>query len=139
MGCDIHAHVEVKVNGKWQHYNHPNIRRDYELFSMMAGVRGYGIDVGFKQKGLPKNISFMTKYDRKQWGSDGHSDSWLSAREVSSICDWLEKREEGRNPQDYFVPERIFGYLFGNGWDFHKYPKDKRPFQDARLVFWFDN
>ena len=39
MGCDIHLHVEVKIKGKWLHYNHPNIDRCYWLFTKMAGVR----------------------------------------------------------------------------------------------------
>ena len=41
MSCDIHLHVEVKVNGKWLHYDkvgmHPFF---YEMFAKMAGVRG---------------------------------------------------------------------------------------------------
>lgn len=136
MGCDIHAHVEVKVKGVWEHYNIPDIGRDYDLFSRMAGVRG---DSGVEPKGLPKKLSFITKYDRKRWGVDGHSDSWLSAKEVSALCDYLEARTKKENPKQYYYAEKVFGWLFGSGWDFWKYPQQERDFEDARLVFWFDN
>lgn len=40
MGCDIHLHIEIKMNGLWRHYSMPHIERDYCLFGVMAGVRG---------------------------------------------------------------------------------------------------
>ena len=40
MGCDIHAHFEIKVDGEWLHYSQANINRNYRLFEKMAGVRG---------------------------------------------------------------------------------------------------
>lgn len=27
MGCDIHAHFEIKVNNEWLHYSKPDIYR----------------------------------------------------------------------------------------------------------------
>jgi len=42
MGCDIHWHSEVKVDGVWHHHSNPRISRDYWLFALLAGVRNYG-------------------------------------------------------------------------------------------------
>jgi hypothetical protein len=42
MGCDIHAHVEIKIGGKWHHYNHPSTDRRYvliELFNLREEMR----------------------------------------------------------------------------------------------------
>ncbi len=42
MGCDIHCHIEIKVEGTWHHYSAPNVDRSYRLFARMAGVRNTG-------------------------------------------------------------------------------------------------
>lgn len=147
MGCDIHAHVEVKVDGKWHHYNAPRIERNYKLFSKMAGVRAYDDTVKpiAPQRGLPSRLSFTTRYDAKHYGSDGHSHSWLKSEEVAELCDWMEAEEKKLNPKHFYYAEKELGYVFGNGWDFKKYQKDgvlegmPKGFEDARLVFWFDN
>ena len=39
MGCDIHAHVEIKIGGTWHHYNKLGLQRNYELFQAMAEQR----------------------------------------------------------------------------------------------------
>ena len=61
MGCDIHAIVEIKKNGKWEYV--PDLpvvfdSRSYGVFSILnRNVRNsYGRD-GFEQKGLPHDIS----------------------------------------------------------------------------------
>jgi len=149
MGCDIHAHAEIKVNGVWQHYNHPRIGRDYELFTRMAGVRQVeSVTPISPPRGLPRNLSFTTKLDRKNDGVDGHSDSWLSSEEVAELCEWMEARAKKCEPKGYYYAEKELGYIFGNGWDFKKYKREDgekgyagqpRELEDARLVFWFDN
>jgi hypothetical protein len=139
MGCDIHAHVEIKVSGKWYHYNHPKIDRYYELFARMANVRNNGsIEPISEPRGLPEDITFTTRYDRNWDGVDGHSDSWLSAKEVADLGKWVEaKRKEFAPKVWYSFEHHDVGYIFGNGWD----DCERRPkgYEDARLVFWFDN
>lgn len=142
MGCDIHLHVEVKIKGKWHHYNHPYINRDYRLFSKMAGVRSNYDDVPpiAQPRGIPTDASTTTKFECEHDGIDGHSHSWLSASEAGEAQEWYEKLF----PDKHFHPP-IFGYLFGNSIDSHiRYPDDAKSlqsigFQDARIVFWFDN
>ncbi len=140
MGCDIHLHAEVKINGKWEHYNHPHISRNYGLFSKLAGVRGCGdADAIAEPRGLPGDISVSTRFDADQWGSDGHSHSWLSATEAGEVQQWHEEAcLERHHPP-------LFGYLYGNSIDCYTVPDSdsarlrKLGFQDARIVFWFDN
>ena len=145
MGCDIHLSVEIKVKGVWLHYNRPYIHRNYYLFCMMAGVRQYNAPAEPKPISQPRGLptepisdvtSFLLDYD----GPDAHSVSWLSAEEAGKVQGWWSKDSglERHHPP-------LFGYLFGNAIDSYiKYPEDgsrlkERGYEDARLVFWFDN
>ena len=144
MSCDIHAHAEVKINGRWHHWNHPRINRDYALFGTMAGVR-YPERQKYPVRGLPRNATAITKFDYKHWGRDAHSVSWLKAKEVNELIKWYQDTY-----QKSFEYEEL-GYIFGNVWDFQTYPTKEtmdgcRPayegmpegLEDARLIFWFD-
>ena len=135
MGCDIHVHTEVKIDGLWHHYGSPYVDRYYTLFGYMAGVRNTDVIPISEPRGLPDDITLITWIDNDRYGIDGHSHSWLSGPEVTQLEELLKPHNE-----QYFYIERIFGYLFGNGWDFHEYPEEYPPqLEDARVVFWFDN
>ena len=133
MGCDIHAHFEIKVDDKWHHYDQPRLRRWYELFGKMAGVRS-NIKQIAPVRGLPDDLSFTTKLDAER-SSDWHTHSYLNSREVAELLEWIE-RTVGEDSWKF-----EFGYLFDNEYgSFHKYKNDYPDFlQDFRLVFWFDN
>ena len=135
MGCDIHLHTEIKLNGKWQHMSAPHIRRDYRWFSHMAGVRNNDdITPISEPKGLPSDASEVTKFDADRWDGDGHNHSYLTADEI------VEMENRIKDMDDHF-PERQWGYLFGNSWGgFKEYPEDvPEGIEDVRFVFWFDN
>lgn len=136
MGCDIHLHIEIKIDGQWHHYACPKINRNYDLFSLMAGVRGNLIAIS-EPKGLPDDISNITKINyNTYWSGDAHSKSYLNSDELvmlsTSINDHLKLDLE----------HDILGcYLFGDSFDGFKlyrkiYPKE---LEDVRFVFWFDN
>jgi len=139
MGCDIHAHWEVKISGKWHHYDQPNIQRDYRLFTKMAGVRAASDEIKSiaLPRGLPANITEIVRFDRDYWGVDGHSDSWLGVEDIQELYRFYLTLP-GQDNLDW---HRVFGYLFGNGWEYlKKYPKSyPKELEDFRLVFWFDN
>jgi hypothetical protein len=143
MGCDIHLHVEIKVKGRWLHYNNPSISRDYWLFCLMAGVRQYK-DQGEPEpisspRGFPADASETTKFDYLYDGGDAHSTSWLSSKEAGEVQEW-HQRTRTKN-----ISPPLFGYLFGNYIDSYlKCPSDgerlaEMGYEDARVVFWFDN
>ena len=90
MGCDIHLFLEYKAgDGPWTQdklhkldesdpefsrvHELPDVR-NYELFSVLAGVRGDGAE----PKGLPEDCSDMIKHASDLWDSDGHSHSYTS-------------------------------------------------------------
>jgi len=141
MGCDIHLHTEVKIDGKWHHYSCPNIMRRYGLFAMLADVRNGGDVTPISQpRGLPIDVTELTKYDSDHWGPDAHSHSWIGAEEILLVCNTMNARVEPQRTWMTWEDEEI-GYLFGNTWSgFSKYPQDRqRHLQDIRWVFWFDN
>jgi len=145
MGCDIHAHFEIKVNGEWLHYDQPNLKRHYDLFARMANVRNSyrkeKIEPIAMPRGLPDDITKTTAFEADvYWGPDGHSHSWLSSEEIAELFEWHKKLVGGYD-RYWRIEHDEWGYLCGNGWgSFHEY-RDSYPkeIEDFRLVFWFDN
>jgi hypothetical protein len=126
MGCDVHVHVEVKLCAKWEHYSVPAVLRDYALFTKMAGVRAHSDEIEpiCLPRGLPLDISTVTKFCRDYAGTDGHSDSWLSAAEVAEVQEWYDNRKPP--PFGYMLGRLIGGELPAG-------------VSGIRVVFWFDN
>ena len=144
MGCDIHMVVELRVGSKWigvngMHHVTTHKRREddlgfaipiastrnYQRFARLAGVRGDGPE----PKGLPEDISDLTRLEVEGWDGDGHSHSWLPLKEAARI--WLEtdRYDNEVDPESYeakFPASHFFGV-------------DDSRADDYRVVFWFDN
>ena len=144
MGCDIHLHTEIKIRGGWQHYSAPDTPRCYPLFTKMAGVRAYGDEEPedqpiAKPRGIPEDISTVTRIDYDKWEDDRHSHSWLSADEIFELGMWLRKQN--------YKSDEYFDFLFGNHWESFADPEYRSQrvnmfpaeLEDIRFVFWFDN
>ena len=141
MGCDIHLHIEIKLNGKWEHLGNPNIDRNYRLFAKMAGVRNYNNVTPISgPKGLPENLTTLTKFDADYWEGDMHTASWLDANEIAEMSAFLDglNTEKERYDLEWNV---LHCYLFGNSFaGLDKYPEENQKcVTDVRFVFWFDN
>lgn len=138
MGCDIHVHMEIKLNGQWEHYSIPRISRNYALFEKLAGVRGEVENAIAPPRGLPDDVTTVTKFDCSYWGLDGHSHSWISSQEFAEIYAYHETLVANK---DYWYLSDIYGYLFGNDFkDFWVYREDyPKEVEDFRMIFWFDN
>jgi hypothetical protein len=138
MGCDIHCHLEVKINNKWEHYSKPYIPRNYKLFGLMAGVRNKSMKPIVLPKGLPIDLSIITKIDWEIWETDAHDTSWFNVDEIKILEEYLEKDKDLWWKENYMY---IWGYLFGNRFgDLFTYKNDyPKEIEDVRLIFWFDN
>lgn len=134
MGCDIHVHFEIKLNGKWEHYSQPRIERNYELFGRIAGVRNEDIRPICPPRGLPRDCSITTAFCAGR--AKGHAHGWLNATEIETVFDF--HRHITKNNMLAFEQ---WGYLFGNGWNNFLEFRDDFPkeIEDIRMVFWFDN
>lgn len=139
MGCDIHLHTEIKVDGKWHHYSQPRVQRDYVLFFKLAGVRGPfdGVNPIAEPRGVPNDLSFTTKFDVDYMGDDGHSHSWLTGDELAEVVRWNDERRVSETGQWFSTEHSFLGYLFGNGWG--RDSEHPKSIEDVRAVFWFDN
>lgn len=134
MGTDVEVHMEIKLHpyGPWEHYGHYSPRRDYDIFGMLAGIRGLGPPL-VKPRGLPLQMSAVTSfhYDMRE----GHTPSWFTWDEVNTLISYIARH--GQNaPAPWWTFERWLGdqsYLFGNGWE-----KGNEAVADLRMIFWFD-
>lgn len=141
MGCTMHAHIEVKCRGTWQHYANPIVTRDYGLFALIAGVRSEdrpGITPICKHRGLPKDVSIITKACYDETRGDGlHHEGWLESDELFPLQDELYRlnpdvKRTGIDRLD--LEYGIFRtYINENCIATHT------GFEDSRIVFWFDN
>jgi len=140
MGCDIHVHIEVKINDEWLYYAPAPINRNYELFARMANCgRRTDITPIAPNRGLPIDVTQMTHIHRLYWGIDGHSTSWLGEHEIAILEEEFKDLGKFSRPHGFLSDNKI--YLFGNYvGGRQKYPEDYPEFiQDVRIIFWFDN
>lgn len=124
MGCDIHVAVERKRNNKWvrvsdkfgpiNYYYTPgfeneksfrsdknvwDISRHYQLFSILAGVRG-SIQPIVSPRGIPDDASLKTKKQFNAWKGAAHTPSYyllselLSGKELSYTDDYFLDLED---------------------------------------------
>jgi len=158
MGCDIHFYTEVlrtiddkktwcccdlwKLNPYYKVFeDEPEYEieelygdRDYNLFSILAGVRNYSDIVPIsKPRGLPDGVSTAVKAASDKWDGDGHSHSWFTLYELMSE----NSRRLCSSPLDDLVNlcvQRMKKEL--HILDNKEVAGEARRF---RIVFWFDN
>lgn len=149
MGCDIHAHMEIKWGGKWLYYGPLKIGRNYNLFSLLADVRnvsegeeGYVRPIT-QPRGLPEDATDMTMLHYNSYMGDEHSPSWVTSKEYLKAVkqfpfnkeDWKSTLYLFGNNFESFKPTYNRGAdLFGSTID--GFPKQ---LEDFRMIFWFDN
>ena len=109
--------------------------RNYHLFSILAGVRDYSENCNkiSEPKGLPEDISKITKKEADRWKGDGHSHSYLTLKEIKDFQN--KNNEECLNKIIDSIEDRMRDefWIFSSKEDTSEY-HDK-----IRIVFWFDN
>ena len=131
MGCDIHAHIELKINGIWHHWSSPDINRDYTLFARLAGVRTNNPkDRRYPIRPLPEDMTVLTRMVLRRFGNDAHTESFITGDEMTEVANWY-----ATNIKHPF--SRIFGWGLGNGFSAEGLKEDG--VEEARMIFWFDN
>lgn len=143
MGTTMHAHIEVKKDGKWLHYGCPDVSRDYLVFACVDGTRKNS----FKDSApssydrirpvcgiheLPDDMSEVTSVcleEDRDCGLKGFG--VIYAPEIAALQKELkELMPSGLND----LEEDIFKtYIAGGSIAAHK------GFEDVRIVFWYDN
>ena len=148
MGCDIHMYVEYKtsINGemKWLNGDYWKLNkyhadegekkfelvelcgdRDYTLFGMLADVRRHDNEPISQPKGLPRDISETVSGENYEWGSDGHSHSYIDLAELKKYMSKVptikysgmispeqsKKLDEGIVPTEWWVRTNQADYV----------------------------
>jgi hypothetical protein len=77
---------------------------------------------------MPEDVSEVVQMECEDWDTDGHSHSWLSAKEIETLKDWIAEHNE-KEPYkiNLSLPYQI------------EYADEREHIEDVRLVFWFDN
>lgn len=97
MGCDIHGYLELVHSDDYVAHI-CNIPRDraYDWFGILAGVRNYVNAIPISEpKGIPEKLSWKAQDEFDGYGSDGHSHSWLTWKEIRDY-DWESVSTDGR-------------------------------------------
>lgn len=121
MGCDINMHVECKHGANWKRHNREIYDgRDYELFGILAGVRGSHTPISYP-KGFPFNVSNEVLQDYDSWESVAHSASWLTFDEIYNSRFDYDNHSLKQIALDMLSAKRV------------------QQAEDVRIVFWFDS
>lgn len=146
MGCDIEAHLEVNVRGRWRYFAPAEIDRHYGLFAKMAGVRRSRPLPIAPPKGLPDDAAYTTRLHARLLDSPfRHSHSWLGLDELMEVLRYVDAELEGRPWREGMIGgERSseFGvWLLGWPLSTLRDEPGRLPpeIKDARLVFWFND
>lgn len=143
MECDIHVHIEIKINNKWEHYSSPDIPRNYALFERMAGVRGDISKAIMPPRGIPADAHIITKAEARRWMSDAHSLLWLDSTQFKELMRLVKNDAFVNAHQGSGTPYNSmeWGYISGTTWEYFTIESDSIPaeFEDFRVIFWFDN
>lgn len=139
-----HQHSELKLKDPITvnigYYSYAAQQRHYMLFANLAGVRGDGP----APRGLPDDISDLATMGMQRMGGDGHSHSWVTAREWIEAC-WKCEEDQAklflapdsddprrRNPYHHYLELEV-DETVDNG-----VPSEDHP-DNFRIVFCFDN
>lgn len=131
MGCDIRDVVQVKLNNEWTTVDHKIFNgRNYQLFSLLAGVRGT-LEPISEPKGLPEGfeINNLNQHNYQNyliWLGE-HNFSYYTLKELKKYlkntiysvdCEAHKYLEELENElkkvkKEYKVKSKEVRYVFG--------------------------
>lgn len=137
MGTTIKLHIEIKINGKWLHWNHPRLPQDYEFFTKIANLRpdDYDVEPVSEPKGLPQNITRTVEIHYQHWKNDTFGESWLNSKEIAEVRRWYDARRK----YEFGEFDKDFGFLMEHGFDIFEFPEEIADLgvEDVRFIFWF--
>lgn len=134
MAQTMHAHIEVKCHGTWQHYANPIVKRGHGLFELVDGRDENSI---CRHRGLPKDASLIASACHHEMSRDGvYDEGWLESGDLPVLQAALYERNPDVIPtgtdrldlEHGIFQTRIAGHRIA----------EHRTFEDSRIVFWFN-
>jgi hypothetical protein len=133
MGCDIHPYIQYKAEHEWLVGWSVEIGRNYDLFGLMAGVRG-GAEPVADVRGLPGRVAwliddeaFLYEDGERRLDPDGHTHSWLTIDELREVHKRYHSSTDALYPE--WELQLILTAMEGMA----------KQGREPILVFWFDN
>ncbi len=163
-------------DGYWhrvqRHYTIPTLRgelrlehewypgRNYNEFAILANVRngrgfagiktGEGFNPIADPKGLPKDVSDDVASDSRAYGSDGHSHSWLTLKELIATPEYWDQKTVFEGEAKEYAYRECAVYILTrlipaiedvrSDWAIRmSHQGGDLTLDDVRIVFWFDN
>lgn len=141
MGQNIHMHIEVKHDGRWQHYAAPHVARNYTLYGLLGSERALEDVEPLRalKVGVPVDASEVTSacldMDRQDYGPGVYRNArWLDADGIVKLQAAWHLANPGKTPQETDLESTVLHtYISGNAIAAHY------GFEDVRLIWWFDN
>jgi hypothetical protein len=143
----MHAHIEVKKDGKWLHYGCPDITRNYLIFACINGMRKEWFEDNpkvyeriqpvAKTDKLPDDMTEITRIcldmDRSDYRLKGYG--VLDADDLYRLQKLLWSMPGVKSgATEYDLEESFFKTYIGGG-----AIAVARGFDDVRVIFWYDN
>lgn len=114
-------HIECKKRCRWVlHSEDIYDGRNYELFGILAGVRGNITPISYP-KGLPFDVTDEVKSLYESWEGCAHSASWITLDEI-----WDSLSDRHNHSLQLIALDII------------RAKRDQQA-EDVRIVFWFDS
>ena len=151
MGCDIHTYVEKKNEEKdcWEivslYYLDEYSKtlelaeaysdRCYDLFSLLAGVRG-SYEPLIEPRGLPQDLSSKVETESFYWAEESHSHTWYDLFELALFV--KELRLDENKEAEYALLADFYETIEDYCSFAHKYVWEAVPGK-YRVIMWFDN
>lgn len=163
MGCDIHIYTEIKKANRWipadrlrfsdsstlmfENYRDYNILphspyyvpleiyegRNYELFALLAGVRGF-LDPPIPPRGFPPDVSDEIQEIIDHYYE--HTACWLSLKDLQSLK-WYQVNASSLK---YFFKQKGHGSRNTTMTKLKRLQtKHKVTADEVRIIFWFDS
>lgn len=141
MGQNIHAHIEVQFNGKWEHFSAPRVFRDYKLYSLMGSDRAEegmspvtGVTAGMPADASPVTAYCLeldvTQYSQRVRDTVHH----INAEGIRLLQNAYRNARPEKTLFDTDLEESVFRcYIAGEAIWRHV------GFDGVRIIYWFDN
>lgn len=135
MGCDITCVTQRRIDSRWidagPRYGLRG-EREYEVFAMLAGVRGHGEPIA-PPRGLPSGFEVDARGQRVQFARDDH-EHWMGEHSFS----WLTLSELFDRDETEGIPTSKFRGDFFT--ELVQWARDNGiESEDVRIVFGFNS
>lgn len=133
MGTDINIMLQKKEKGKWVDKGELELGRNYQLFSVLAGVRGSSKPIAYP-RGLPDDFVVETEIEGKGYERENmHNGFWMGEHSFSylgldEILKYNWAKTQFDNDSWLFIPDELRDAVF-----YSRNPKN------WRICFGFDS